>query len=201
MRSRFVEGRIEEVFDDALSGYEFETVRNRGKYAGEVSYDHLHFVVHPGWTAKNYEKEWEDEDRKDLFLQKFYSDYMQELGQVFQETDPREPVHVIYSEGGKSHAQTIIEQLGGAEVEGFTQSKEDAGEIHDSSLENILEAVDSTHPDGEITVHGEIKGRCASVFQRQLEENTMPDIEINEGVTFPPEPSWNYVFTTNTWHR
>ena len=201
MGYRSVDASIDEIFDDALSNYEFETVINPDNYAGEVSYDSLHFLVHPGWTAKNYEKDWEEEDRKDLFLQKFYSDYMNGLEDLLEDTGPREPVHIIYSEGGKSHAQTIIEQLGGAEVEGYTQSKPDSGEVPDDNFEDVLETVQRMHPDGEITVHGEIKGRCASVFQRQLEENTIPDIEINEGVTFPPKPSWNYVFTTNTWHK
>lgn len=197
----YLDERLESSFDDAVTGYEFEAINDSGKYSGEASYDDLHFVVHPGWTAKNYELDWEEEDRKDLFLQKFYSDYIHQLGEVFDETGPREPVHIIYSEGGKSHAQTIIEQLGGAEIEGFTQSKEDSGEVPEDNFENVLQSVDRMHPDGEITVHGEINGRCSSVFQRQLEENTIPDIEVNEGVTFPPEPSWNYVFTTNTWHK
>lgn len=136
-----------------------------------------------------------------MFLQKFYSDYMNEVEELLEETGPREQVHIIYSEGGKCHAQTIIEQLGGAHVEGYTQSKPDSGEVPDENFENVLETVQRMHPEGKITVHGEINGRCASVFQRQCEENRMPEIEVSEGFTFPPKPSWNYVFTTNTWHK
>lgn len=99
------------------------------------------------------------------------------------------PVHVVYSQGGRSHAETIIEQLGGAEVAGYSRSKENSGKLIGSSLEEVLNTVDKMHPDGEVKVHGEINGRCASVFLRELEENTLPDINITQGVTFPPEPT------------
>lgn len=52
MEYRSVDASIDEVFDDALSSYEFETVLNPDNYAGEHSYDGLHFLVHPGCTAE-----------------------------------------------------------------------------------------------------------------------------------------------------
>lgn len=56
MRPGSVDGMIEEVFDDALSRYRFETRVSVDKYAGDDLYDSVDFVVHPGWTAKNYER-------------------------------------------------------------------------------------------------------------------------------------------------
>ncbi len=189
-----IDDRLEEVLDSPCSKYEFETLVNAEKYSGENIYDSVNFVVHPGWTAKNYEKDWEDADRKDFFLQEFYSDYIYGLEEVFQNSDARNPVHIIYSQGGRSHAETIVEQLGGAEVVGYSGSKVDSGELNESSLEEVLQTVDRMHPGGGVKVHGEIKGRCASVFLREIEENTLPDTDIGFGVTFPPEPTWNYAF-------
>ena len=190
-----------QVFDEMTPRYNPESIHDNAEYPTDDSYDKLHFLVHPGWAPNNYEKDWEKNDRKDLLLQNFYSEYMHELSEVFDETGPREPLHVIYSEGSKSHAETIIEQLGGAEINGYTRSKKDSGELPDENFEEVLETIQEVHPDGEITVHGEIKGRCSSVFQRQIAGNDTHDVEINEGVTFPPEPSWNYVFTTNTCNK
>jgi|GEM_PF-2648555 len=191
---------LDEFFDQS-SSYVFESAVNAGKYNGDFEYDSVDFVVHPGWTAKNYEKDWEDVDRKDIFLQKFYPEYVQSLGEVFEQSSPTEPVYVIHSEGGRSHAQTMIDQLGGVEVVDYTVSKDDSGELTEASVDEVLQTLQKMHPDGEVKVHGEIEGRCRSVFQEELEENTIPDMEIEKGVSFPPEPTWNYVFTTNVWHR
>ena len=148
---------------------------------------------------KNYGKDWEDDERKDIFLQEFYSDYMEELGDAVRDVD--EAVHVIYSEGGKSHAETIIEQLGGEALR-YTESFEDSGKIPEPNFQEVIETVEELKPSGEIKIHGEIAGRCHDVFQEQLEEkiqeqfqeNKRPEVNIDEGVTFPPKPTWNYAF-------
>lgn len=186
--------QLEQVFDYALSDCEFESFHNASKYSQETLYEEVNFIVHPGWTAKNHHKDWEDEDRKEIFLQEFYSEYMEELGEIVQESGPEKPLHIIYSKGGKSHARTIVEQFGGAEVIKYTESLEDSGEVPESNFYEVLETLEKTHPDAKINVHGEIQGRCRSVFQEQLNENTMEDAEIRAGVTFPPKPTWNYAF-------
>ncbi|WP_414837567.1 hypothetical protein ACK3SF_04825 [Candidatus Nanosalina sp. VS9-1] len=192
--------RMDQVFPEGGSSYEFEAAVNAGKVAGEACYETVHFLVHPGWAAKNYDKDWEDDDRKDLFMQDFYRQYMAELRDVLEQTSDEEPVHVIYSEDGRSHAETIVEQFNG-EAAGYTESLLDSGEVQDVNFQEIRETVEKLSATGEIKVHGEIAGRCHSVFQNQLDEETDPTTEIQEGVTFPPEPTWNYVFTTNTWHK
>lgn len=191
MASGRLDDKLDSVFQDSPTGYQSETAVNAGRFAGEASYEKIHFVVHPGWAAKNYGKDWENHERKDIFLQEFYSEYMDELGDVMRAED--EAVHVIYSEGGKSHAETIIEQLGGEAIQ-YTESFEDSGKIPDPDLQEVIETVEELSPSGGITVHGEINGRCHSVFQEQLDENTEPDTDINEGVTFPPKATWNYAF-------
>lgn len=197
----FIDGNLNYVFDEALSHYSLESEINVEKYDREFEYESMDFVVHPGWTAKNYELDWEEQDRKEPFIQKFYQDYMNSLGEVFQQSSSERPVFLVYSEGGRSHAETIIDQFGGAEIAGSIQTLEHSGQVPESSFEEVEEEILKTDPDGEIKVHGEIDGRCRSVFQEQLEDNTMPDLEVEKGVSFPPEPTWNYVFTTNVWHR
>lgn len=193
MASGDLDDKLDTVFQDSTSGYEFEASVNAGKYSGEASYEKVHFVVHPGWAAKNYARDWEDDERKDIFLQEFYSDYMNELGDVLDSSGGDEAFHVVYSEGGKSHAETIIEQLGG-EAEEYTESFEDSGKIPDPNLQEVIDTVEELRPSGEIKIHGELSGRCHDVFHEQLQENTRPEVEINEGVTFPPKPTWNYAF-------
>jgi len=192
---------LDDIVDESTSSYAFESSVNAAKYDGDFQYDSLDVIVHPGWTAMNYEKDWEDDERKDHFLQEFYPQYIQGLEEVFEQSSRTDPVYVIYSEGGKSHANTLIDQLGGAEIVDHTESKEDSGELTEASMSEVLQTLQRVHPDGERKVHGEIEGRCRTVFQEQLEDNTMPDTDIEKGVSFPPEPIWNYVFEANLWHR
>lgn len=184
-----LDDKLDSVFQDSPTGYQSEAAVNAERLAGEASYENVHFVVHPGWTAKNYGTDWEDDDRKDIFLQEFYSDYMNRLGDVMQD----ESVHVIYSEGGKSHAETIMDQLDGEPIQ-YTESFQHSGKIPEPDFQEVIDTVEDLRPSGEIKIHGEIAGRCHDLFQEQLEENTRPEIEINAGVTFPPKPTWNYVF-------
>ena len=161
-------------------------------YSGE-DYETVHFLVHPGWAPRNMDVDWEEPERKQLFLQEFYSDYISELDNLTEELGEDEACHVIYDEGGRSHAETILDQLSDYEPEAYTQSRDDSGEISEENFPQIRETLAKLEEDGEAVIHGEIRGRCDDLFREQLEEE-IPEELINTGETFPPEPTWHYAF-------
>ena len=163
-------------------------------YSGE-SYETVHFLVHPGWAPRNMEIDWEKPERKQIFLQEFYQDYIRDLQNLTQELGEDEALHVIYDEGGKTHAETILDQLSEYEPEAYTQSKDYSGTISEGKFGEIQDTLEKLDENGEIMVHGEIRGRCDELFIRQLEQE-IPEEKISTGETFPPKPTWNYAFET-----
>lgn len=159
-------------------------------------YNNIHFVVHPGWAAANYDEKWEEERRMDIFLQKFYPDYVNDLGNDLDSASGRgEPIHVIYDSGGKSHAETLIDSITAEkpEVLGYTKSIKQSGSIPKHNLPDIEESLEPLTEDGEAVVHGEIRGRCDRLFKDELEDIDT-DLNIRKGTTFPPTPTRNYFF-------
>lgn len=161
----------------------------------EESYENVHFLVHPGWAPRNMEVEWEEPERKQIFLQEFYQDYINDLDSFMGELGEEDTVHVIYDQGGKSHAQTILEQLSGPKPEKYTQSKDYSGTVGEKNFPEVQETLEKLEKHGEAVIHGEIRGRCDDMFRKQLEKE-ISDERIRTGETFPPKPTWNYVFET-----